>query len=123
MSIKSYQDLLVWQRAMDLTEAVYALTKSFPREEVYGLTSQLRRAAVSVPSNIAEGHGRHTTREYLNYLSIARGSLNEVETQIFLAQRLAYISESQLSRLLSQSSEVGRLLAGLINALSNRHSE
>ena len=81
MPVKTYEELEVWQKAMELVALIYRLTKGFPREEVYGLTSQLRRAAVSVPSNIAEGQGRRSTKEFLNHLSMARGSLLEVETQ------------------------------------------
>lgn len=122
MSIKSYQDLIVWQKAMDLTEVVYAVTRGFPREEAYGLTSQIRRAAVSVPSNIAEGHGRQSTLEYLRHLSITRGSLNELETQALLAGRLHYLSDEDLHRILALSAEVGRLLGGLINALTQKRN-
>ena len=85
--VRSYRDLVVWQRAMELAQAVYELTGTWPREEIYGLTSQVRRAAVSVPSNIAEGQGRASTKEFLNYLSIAYGSLMECETQALLAER------------------------------------
>src|SRR6476659_1156091 len=90
-AVRSYQDLVAWQKAMDLVELVYGATRGFPREEVYGLTSQVRRAAVSVPSNIAEGQGRASTKEFLHHLSIARGSLFEVETQVLVAQRLGYL--------------------------------
>ncbi|NJM52319.1 MAG: four helix bundle protein [Blastocatellia bacterium] len=117
MGINSYQDLLVWQRAMDYVVICYELTKDFPKEELYGLTSQLRRCAVSVPSNIAEGHGRNTRGEYIQFLGIARGSLKESETQVILASRLKYISESQTSETLLKSKEVGSLLGKLINSL------
>jgi four helix bundle protein len=85
MTVKNYQELVVWQRAMDLVEDVYKLSKHFPREELYALTSQIRRGAVSVPSNIAEGQGRRTTADFLRHLSIAYGSLREVETQAMIA--------------------------------------
>src|SRR5260370_41920494 len=98
MKVKKYSELIVWQKAMDLTEEVYTETQHFPKEEIYGLTSQLRRAAVSVPSNIAEGQGRKSTSEFLHYLSIAYGSLMEVETQILIAARLAYIEGQQVDR-------------------------
>ncbi len=88
MKVKNYRELVVWQKAMTFVELVYRATRQFPREELYGLTNQLRRAAVSVPSNIAEGQGRFSTREFLSFLSIARGSLREAETQLMIAQRL-----------------------------------
>ena len=117
MAIKSYRDLIVWQKAMDLVEDVYKKTKGFPREELYGLTSQLRRAVVSVPSNIAEGQGRNSTKEFLHHLSIAYGSLCEVGTQILIANRLGYLEKRDLERLDGLTSEVGRLINGLSNKL------
>jgi four helix bundle protein len=90
MPVKHYQELIVWQKAMELVELVYRMSKQFPREEIYGLTSQIRRAAVSIPSNIAEGQGRSTTKDFLNFLSVARGSLREVETQLLISERLEY---------------------------------
>ena len=86
----SYKDLIVWQRAIELSVAIYKLTAKFPREEIYGLTNQLRRAGLSVASNIAEGYGRFSTKEYKNFLSIARGSVLEVQTQLLIAERLAF---------------------------------
>ncbi len=120
MAGKNYRDLLVWQKAMDLVEDVYRVTKPFPREEIYGLTAQLRRAAVSIPSNIAEGQGRRSDREFLNFLSIAHASLREVETQILIAQRLKYVNEDKKSELFEQTSEVGRLLNGLMRSLERK---
>ena len=117
MAIKSYRDLIVWQKAMDLVEDVYKKTKGFPREELYGLTSQLRRAVVSVPSNIAEGQGRTSTKEFLHHLSIAYGSLCEVETQILIGHRLGYLEKRDLESLDELTSEVGRLINGLSNKL------
>ena len=117
MPIKSYRDLIVWQKAMDLVEDVYKKTKGFPREERYGLTSQLRRAVVSVPSNIAEGQGRDSTKEFLHHLSIAYGSLCEVGTQILIAHRLGYLVTRDLEFLDALTSEVGRLINGLSNKL------
>ena len=117
MTIKSYQELVAWQKAMDLVVATYEVTRSFPREEMYGLTSQLRRAAVSVPSNIAEGQGRRTTNEFVHFLSTAYGSLCEAETQFHIAQRLNYCPPEMSTHCLSQCSEVGRLLNGLMNSL------
>lgn len=92
MKIKSFRDLRVWQLAMEIVELVYRLTRSFPRSEVYGLSSQIQRAAVSLPSNIAEGHTREHTKEYLQHLSIAQASLAELETQLEIATRLKYVS-------------------------------
>jgi four helix bundle protein len=116
-AIKSYRDLIVWQKAMDLVEDVYKRTKVFPQEELYGLTSQLRRAVVSVPSNIAEGQGRNSTREFLHHLSIAYGSLCEVGTQILIAHRLGFLERRDVEVLDGLSSEVGRLINGLSNKL------
>jgi four helix bundle protein len=120
MAVESYRELVVWQKAMDLVEAVYRASMRFPREEVYSLTAQLRRAAVSIPSNIAEGQGRSTTRDFLSFLSIARGSLKEVEPQVLIAERLAYISKQISNSLLGRTTEVGRLLTGLSNSLKRK---
>ena len=122
MGGKNYRDLLACQEAMDLVEGVYRLTRSFPREEVYGLTGQLRRAAVSVASNIAEGQGRSTDRDFLHFLGIAYGSLREVETQILIAGRLGYIGEEKNEEALEQTSKVGRLLNGLMRSLESSYS-
>ena len=120
MSVKSYRDLITWQKAMDLVAGVYQVTKGFPREEAYGLSSQLRRAAVSIPSNIAEGQGRRSTKEFQHFLGVAYGSLQEVETQIILATRLGYCRSAQESQLLEQAAEVGKLINGLIKALRRK---
>ncbi|MCD4727075.1 MAG: four helix bundle protein [Pirellulales bacterium] len=118
--MKHYRELIVWQKAMDLVKSVYETTSCFPSSELYGLTSQVRRAAVSIPSNIAEGQGRNTTRDFLHFLSVAQGSLREVETQISIAESLGYI-EKQLERtILDTTAEVGRLISGLCNSLKNK---
>lgn len=117
MSINSYRDLLVWQKAMDLVVGCYRLTEGFPKSETYGLSSQLRRAAVSVPANIAEGQGRESIKEYLHHLSIANGSLMELETHLLIAGRLRYAEDRELTPLLAQTSEVGKMLTGLIKSL------
>ena len=122
MAVKSYRELIAWQKAMDLAEGVYMLTSAFPREERYGLTSQIPRSAVSVPSNIAEGQGRRSTREFQSFLSIARGSLCEMETQVLLAERLGYLKTCNGSGLLDQAAEVGRLINGLLKSLSQRQT-
>ncbi len=118
--IKGYRDLVVWQRAMDLVTATYRLTASFPREEKYGLVQQLKRAAVSVPSNVAEGHGRDHLGDYLHHLSVANGSLMELETQLMIAGRLGYVSREVEERIVAQGAEVGRMLSGLARALRKR---
>ena len=94
--VESYRDLIVWQKSMELVERVYRMTRVFPKEELYGLSSQIRRAAVSIPSNIAEGQARKSTAEFLNFLSIAQGSRAEVETQTLIAQRLGYVTQNQI---------------------------
>jgi len=113
----TYRDLIAWQKSMELVEVVYTLSKEFPKEELYGLTSQIRRAAVSVPSNIAEGHGRGTPAEFAHFLSIAYGSLRELETQLIIAQRLKYIKIHQPAFDLCE--ETGRLLNGLKKSLKS----
>ena len=118
--VKGYRDLLVWQRAMDLVVEVYRLSDTFPRDERYGLVQQMRQAAVSVPSNVAEGHGRDHLGDYLHHLSIANGSLMEMETQVMIAGRMAYLSKETEDRALAQAAEVGRMLAGLVRALKRR---
>ncbi|MBS1787242.1 MAG: four helix bundle protein [Acidobacteria bacterium] len=118
MATKIYSDLIVWQRAMDLVEQVYLATKLFPKEEMYGLCSQQRRASISIPSNIAEGQGRNSAKEFLHFLSIAYGSLREAETQILIAGRLKYLEQQQVNVLMELAGEVGRLLNGLSKSLS-----
>jgi four helix bundle protein len=115
---KSYQDLVAWQKAMDLVEEIYRLTRAFPKEEVYGLTSQLRRAAVSIPSNIAEGQGRRGAMEFKHFLRLSVGSLMEVETQLMIAGRLRYLESEPVKSLLCDSAELGRVLNGLISSLN-----
>jgi four helix bundle protein len=119
MKVKNYQELIVWQKAMDLVEEVYIASKSFPREEIYGLTSQLRRAAISIPSNVAEGQGRRTTPDFLRHLSIAYGSLREVETQILIATRLRYLAQGRCQDVMKITGEVGRLMNGLMASLAS----
>ncbi len=119
MAGKNYRDLDTWKRAMDLVEEVYEATRMFPREELYSLTNQVRRAAVSVPSNIAEGQGRESDKEFLHHLAIAYGSLCEVETQVIIAERLKYLEPQHTAKLLSRTGEVGRLLNGLSRSLRN----
>jgi len=116
--IKSYRDLLVWQQAMDLAEAVYALSRDWPREELYGLTSQVRRASVSVAANIAEGYGRDNRKSYAHFLRIAQGSLKEVETHLFLSERFGISNREQIEACLVQCESIGKLTRLLIAKLS-----
>jgi len=113
MAVQNYRELIVWQKAMDVVELVYQATKIFPKEELYGLTNQVRRAAVSIPSNIAEGQARQSTAEFRNFLSIAQGSRAEVETQIMIAQRLGYLPQQQTDQILNLSEEIKRMIYSL----------
>jgi four helix bundle protein len=117
MKILSYRDLLVWQKAMDLVVECYKFVSNLPKNETYGLISQTQRAAVSIPANIAEGHGRDHLGDYLRHLSIANGSLMELETHLLLIGRLGYRLPEEAEPLLSQCSEVGKMLAGLSKSL------
>lgn len=119
-TICTYRELRVWQASMDLVESVYRVCADFPPDERFGLTAQLRRAAVSIPSNIAEGHRRESTKEYLNGISIAQGSLAEIETQLEIAARLQYLSSERLAALLDTASAIGKQLYALRNALAKR---
>jgi four helix bundle protein len=109
-SIQNYRDLIAWQKAMDLVEQVYEATADFPIDERFGLTQQLRRGAISIPSNIAEGHAQRSTQEYRRFLSIANGSRAEIGTQVLLAFRLKYLEEAKRADLFDQIEEVGRLI-------------
>ncbi len=113
-----YRELKVWRLAMELAEDVYKLSAEFPRNEVYGLTSQLQRAAVSIPSNIAEGQARNSSKEFNHFLGIARGSLAELETQIMLAQRLDYLAAEKTNSVLEKAEEIGKMLKGLQKTIS-----
>ena len=117
--IKSYRDLVVWQQAMDLAVSIYETTKAWPKDELYGLTSQVRRAATSVPANIAEGYGRENRGSYQQFLRIAQGSLKELETHILIAERVGITSSSAVKPLLTNSESVGKLLRLLIRKLSS----
>lgn len=111
----NYRNLIAWQKARSLALDIYRCTRKFPKDEIFGLSSQMRRAAVSVPSNIAEGKGRHSHREFVQFLFHARGSLLELETQISIAGELEYIDRPAFDRLESETEELGRILNGLIN--------
>ena len=119
MVVKRYEDLVAWQKAMQLAKMVYGIQKRLPKEEVYGLGDQIRRAAVSIPSNIAEGFGRDTEKEFRHFLSIARGSLFETKTQLQLAESLGYLTID--SEMLALFSEVAKLINGLVRSLKASH--
>ncbi len=120
MAGKSYRDLDVWQRAMDLVVECYKLTKAFPSSELYGLTGQLQRAAVSVPANIAEGQAREHIKEFQQHLSIANGSLAELETHILIAERLGYLKSTAVRETLVRTDQVGRMITGLRKFLKSK---
>ena len=119
--LKNYKDLNVWQKSYKLCLKIYRMTAKFPSEERYGLTSQIRRAAVSIPSNIAEGYGRKTTLDYIRMLYISYGSVCELETQILLAGDLGYIEKGELDAAKKDIAEIERMLKALIRALENKH--
>ncbi len=115
--VRTFKDLIVWQEALGLVVDVYKVTEKFPKSEMYGLTSQIRRSAVSVPSNIAEGNQRNSIPQYLQFVSIARGSLGEVETQIILSYKLDYVDKNTQDDLLLKVEKIGRLIGGLMKSL------
>ncbi len=117
MSNSSFRKLAVWQKAVDFVVDCYQITKTFPKEECYGLSSQLQRASVSVPANIAEGQAREHRKEYLHHLSIAHGSLAESETHLIIANRLEYINSEETNKLLEKAEEIGKMINGLRNSL------
>lgn len=119
MPVQNYRELIAWQKAMDLVVRIYQITESFPKTETFGLTNQMRRAAVSIPSNIAEGQGRSTTKDFMHFLHIARGSLQELETQVIIAQRLEFITEAVHSELTTNICEIARILSGLLKSLAS----
>jgi four helix bundle protein len=119
-AIKSHRDLIVWQESMNLAVGVYKLAKVFPREELYGLTSQVRRASASVPANIAEGYGRESTGSYIQALRIAQGSLKELETHLVLSVRVEVAAEDSVAPLLDNAEVVGKMLRSLIRSLEQR---
>jgi four helix bundle protein len=119
---KGYRDLIVWQKGIELASNIYTLTKSFPSDEKFGLISQLRRAAVSIPSNIAEGQARHTTGEFIQFISHAEGSLAEVDTQIYLAVKLGYLKEQDAVSFFALIGELRRMLNGLRRKLAERRN-
>jgi four helix bundle protein len=120
--LRNYRDLQVWQKAYQLCLEVYKATGEFPKHELYGITAQIRRAAVSIPSNISEGYGRKTTKEYIQFLYVAYGSICELETQILLAGDLGYLSRAESRKLQDMIAEVERMLKALINSLERKPS-
>ena len=118
MASRNYVDLLAWQKSMDLVELAYRIAKRFPKEEMFALSNQLRRAAVSIPANIAEGQGRGSPGDFRRFLSIAIGSLRETETLVMIARRVSHIDEDEMQGFLGRSAEVGRLITGLLNSLA-----
>jgi four helix bundle protein len=120
MSVRHYRELKVWQAAMDLAERCYLASKGFPKDELFGMTSQIRRAAASVPANIAEGQGRQHTKEFLNFLGTARGSLMELETHLILSQRVGLLKAQDVEALLNLADEIGRMLSGLRRSLVDK---
>jgi four helix bundle protein len=121
MAVKNFKELIVWQKAMDVAELVYGLEKELPRKEVYSLCSQLTRSAVSIPSNIAEGQARRSSKEFVQYLSVARGSAAELETQLLLSVRIGYLDSSDVIETQNILNEVVRMLNALIAKLSTTH--
>ena len=118
-----YKELIVWQKAMDFAAEIYRLTRNLPKEELYALSNQLKRAAVSIPSNIAEGHARFSTKEYLRFLSIARGSCAEVETQLLLCVKLDYLTQEDIEGILNLQNEIERMLNSMITKLREKIRE
>ena len=123
MGARNYKDLVAWQKAMDLVEMVHNLTRRMPKDELYGLTAQIRRAVVSIPSNIAEGEGRNSRNEFSRFLAIAHGSLREVETQLLIAVRLNYLPAESANQAQRLCEETGRIVRGLINRLKRGPSD
>ena len=121
MNVQKYRDLIVWQKAMKLVKEVYSLAKKLPKEELYALSDQIRRAVVSIPSNIAEGQERNSTKEFIQFLSIAKGSKAEVETQLLICVEIGYLTENDINNAISLSGEVGKMLSSLIQKLTTNH--
>ncbi len=117
MDVRSYRDLLVWQKAMQIAKMVYFLVKKLPREELFALSNQMRRAAISIPSNIAEGQARNSTKEFLQFLSVAKGSKAELETQLTLCVEINYLSTNDISQIMLLLDEIGKMINALINKL------
>jgi four helix bundle protein len=121
--INSYRDLKVWQRAMDIVESAYALTKDFPKSEVYGMSSQIRRAAASAPANIAEGYGRDSTGSFVQFLKTSQGSIKELETHLLLSARVGLAEEARIAPLLTQCDKLGKMLRAYIRSIQKSAEE
>lgn len=120
--MSTFRNLLIWQKSMTLTTQIYQLTSTFPKEEIYGLTSQIRRCSISIPSNIAEGYGRESDKEFLRFLNISIGSLFEMQTQLEIAKNIAYINENLFNNLYENSREVERMIVSFIKKIKERNS-
>ena len=121
LPIQDYRDLQVWQEGMNLAESCYQITCSFPKEEIYGMTSQIRRSAVSIPVNIVEGYGREYREQYIQFLRIAQGSLKQLETHLLLASRVKLTRSETVKPILNHCESLGKLLRALIRSLQNKH--
>ena len=121
MEKSSYQGLFVWQKAMELTTVIYKLVKKLPKEELYALSDQMRRAVVSIPCNIAEGQDKHTNKEFIQFLTISRGSRAELETQLLICERVGYLNESDITEAMKLLEEIGKMLTSLINKLKTEN--
>lgn len=120
--IKTHKDLLVWKKGIDLVEQIYKFTKQFPKEELYGITNQMRRCAVSIPANIAEGSGRKNKAEFIQFLHIALGSASELETHLIISQRLGFLSINSYDEIMNALNEIIKMICGLINSLNSTRS-
>lgn len=118
--IRSYRDLIVWQKSMKLVTGIYGITRELPKEETYGLCSQIRRCSISIPSNIAEGYGRHSTKDYIRFLQIASGSLYELQTQLEICLNLNYLTQTKFDSVAAKSMEIEKMLSSLIAKLKRR---
>jgi len=121
MEKSSYQGLIVWQKAMELTTVIYKLVKKLPKEELYSLSDQMRRAVVSIPSNIAEGHDKHTKNEFIQFLTISRGSKAELKTQLLICVKVGYLIETEIEEAINLLAEIGKMLTSLINKLKTKN--
>ena len=117
--MKNYKDLIVWQKSIDLVEEIYKVTSLLPNEELYGLSIQLKRAAVSIPSNIAEGYERNTTKDYIKFLSIAKASRAEVETQLYICKRLGFLSDEDIKIAFDLCDEIKRMIISMLKSMNN----
>lgn len=117
--IKTHKDLLVWKKSIDLVEQIYKFTKQFPKEELYGITNQMRRCAVPIPANIAEGSGRKNKAEFIQFLHIALGSASELETHLIISQRLGFLSSNSYDEIMNALNEIIKMICGLINSLNS----